>query len=236
MPKQKLFQTKPLTKREQAVLDILNEEYQKHKTKPYQKLGQCVLKQIQIAERWANQQNKQNQMDNNAQGSVTKNTLKSGVNRAIPDLIDRKAILEVDGGYLINNLHTRFYKYGNELLTQVRFTDPDMYQTYEGAYYKGVYAIKVNEADVDKAKSIFYNLLGSENLFSVNKWEDLVILLLREAKGDIAQESTPDTESNAETVDGELDLLDTLVELISDVYEQQQTPPEKKKQQRRKHT
>ena len=230
MATQKILKTKPFTKREQAVLDILNEEYQKHKDKSYQELGKGVLKQIQIAERWAAQQNKELKMADGAKGSVNKSTLKSGVNRAIPDLRDgRKAILEVDGGYLINNLHTRFYKYGKELLTQVRFADPEMFQTYEGAYYKGVYAIKVEEADVDKAKDIFRNLLGPEHCFSVNKWEDLVIILLRVVTGDIEQEPT----SEAESVEEGIDVLDTLVDLVADVYQKQQAPPEEKKRQRK---
>ena len=250
MARKKVFQTQPFSKREQAVFDILNAEYTKHQDKAYRELGKYALKQIQIAARWAEIQNKKDKanvpanreytVQENGAGSVTKESVKSGVNRAVPDLLNaRKAILEVNGGYLINNIHTRFYKYEQELLTKVSFEDPALFRVYDG-----VYAIRVDENHIDAAKRIFYALLGEENCFSINKWENLLILMLRQSDEDIkaAEEKIKNTAAEQEsTVELNYDgitknLAEALAILIGDVYQKQQMPPEPKKKRQKKQT
>ena len=250
MARKKVFQTQPFSKREQAVFDILNAEYTKHQDKAYRELGKYALKQIQIAARWAEIQNKKDKanvpanreytVQENGAGSVTKESVKSGVNRAVPDLLNaRKAILEVNGGYLINNIHTRFYKYEQELLTKVSFEDPALFRVYDG-----VYAIRVDENHIDAAKRIFYALLGEENCFSINKWENLLILMLRQSDEDIkaAEEKIKNTAAEQESIvelnyDGiTKNLAEALAILIGDVYQKQQMPPEPKKKRQKKQT
>ena len=249
MSKQKLLKTKPLTLREQAVLDILNQEYQNHKENSYKQLEQCILKQFQIAERLAAMQNHTNEknvpenreytVEENGAGSVTKETVKSGVNRAVKVLKDREAILDIDGGYLINNIHTRFYKYEKEFLEEDYFMDPALFRVYDG-----VYAVKVDENHMDAAKRIFYTLLGKENCFSINKWENLLILMLRQSDEDIkaAEEKIKNAAAEQEsTVELNYDgitknLAEALAILIGDVYQKQQMPPEPKKKRQKKQT
>ena len=204
MEERKRLKTKPLSTREKAVLFILDSEYQKFAEHTYRDLDKCVLKQIQIAERWANQQNKAYNLKETDSGSMTKRSLKSGVSRAIMDLIGRNAIVEVNGGYLISNIHTRCFKHKKDLFSQVHFLDEDLCRIYDG-----VYAIKVEETDLDNAKEIFYNILGAETCFSINRWDNLLIIMLRG--------------SDEETVD----IMCTIAEVINDVYEEQQTLSQK---------
>jgi len=205
MKLQKILQKKPLSERERAVLSILEAEYQEHQEETYRKMGKYALNQAMIAERWADKRNQASPIVDLAAAGYSGRSLKSSVSRAIVDLLERKSIIKVDKGYLIKNIDTLCYKYRDDLLRDVCFWDEDLYQMYDG-----VYAVKIDEAHTEIAKKIFYDLLGDTYCFSINKWDNLLIIMLRELDEETAY------------------IVETLAEMIQDIYQEQQLQQEKK--------
>ena len=165
-----------------AVLRILQAAYDNCKDKSPKTLEKAALKQIEIAEIWANEQNDVAGKAPGATGSLKKDDLKSTVCRVMGNLTVCRTVetcsegelVAIGSRYLINNLDTRWCVFARDLGNFI-----DLEATSACSLSDSVLALKVLSKDIDNTVNAFKSFLGAQYCFDIKRWEDLVIIMLR---------------------------------------------------------
>ena len=155
-----------------AILRILQAAYDKCEDKSPKALEKVALKQIEIAEIWAKEQNEAAGKVHGSAGSLRKHDTKSTVCRAMATCNENE-VLPIGNRYLINNLDTRWCVFSRELRERI-----DMGAVSACPLSDAVLALKVLPKDVEETIDFFKSFLGTEYCFDIKQWEDLVIIML----------------------------------------------------------
>lgn len=164
-----------------AVLRILQAAYDNCKDKSTKTLEKAALKQIEIAEIWANEQNEVAGKAPGATGSLKKDDIKSTVCRVMGNLTVCRTVetcsegdlVAIGSRYLINNLDTRWCVFARELHERI-----DVGAVSACPLSDAVLALKVLPKNVEETIGFFKSFLGTEYCFDIKQWEDLVIIML----------------------------------------------------------
>lgn len=155
-----------------AVLRILQAAYDKCEDKSPKALEKAALKQIEIAEIWAKEQNEAAGKAHGSSGSLRKDDTKSTVCRAMATCNENE-VLPIGNRYLINNLDTRWCVFSRELHEGI-----DMSAVSACPLSDAMLALKVLPKDVEETIDFFKRFLGPEYCFDIKQWEGLIILML----------------------------------------------------------